>query len=267
MGLIKTMSQSSAELKNILDRLTALESGETFATKQEFNSLSAQVNNLSTMTGKDDIFSVESVSNNGANVILNKEQIIANFKMPESIDLSLYKIVFYVFDSEYNISFDSKLFTVNLFQDTADSIWKLNAINNSSANQVFKIFIVKKGSVYVDLFDAIDRLILKEYKNMIISSGMTTISASGNYLMSVEISTAISAYSCSQCEIVSIASNSGVVDGARPYFMSSDVTASVTKIANPNDATQYKYQVKINNNASTALTTKAFVLVSFDMQR
>ena len=39
MGLIKTMSQSSAELKSILDRLTALESGETFVTKQMFESL------------------------------------------------------------------------------------------------------------------------------------------------------------------------------------------------------------------------------------
>lgn len=39
MGLIKTMSESSAELKSILDRLTALESGETFATKEMFDSL------------------------------------------------------------------------------------------------------------------------------------------------------------------------------------------------------------------------------------
>ena len=39
MGLIKTMSQSSAELKSILDRLTALESGETFVTKEMFESL------------------------------------------------------------------------------------------------------------------------------------------------------------------------------------------------------------------------------------
>ena len=39
MGLIKTMSQSSAELKDILDRLTALESGETFVTKEMFESL------------------------------------------------------------------------------------------------------------------------------------------------------------------------------------------------------------------------------------
>ena len=68
MGLMKTLSQSSEELKNILDRLTALE-------------------NLSNVTGKDDIFSVESVTNSGSNVALNKDEIIANFKMPESIDL------------------------------------------------------------------------------------------------------------------------------------------------------------------------------------
>ena len=48
MGLIKTMSQSSAELKDILDRLTALESGETFVTTQMFNSLNQTVTNLST---------------------------------------------------------------------------------------------------------------------------------------------------------------------------------------------------------------------------
>lgn len=267
MGLMKTLSQSSKELKDILDRLTALESGETFVTKNTFDSLNAKVDNLSNVTGKDDIFSVESVISGDSNVALNKDEIITNFKMPASIDLSLYKVVFYVLDSSGNISFDSKLFTVNLFQDTVDSIWKLNVINNSNSQQVFKIFIVKKGSTYVDLFNTIDRIILKEYTNIIISSGMTTISASGQYLMPVEISTAISPYSCSQCEVVSIASNSGVVDEARPYFMSSDVTASVKKIANPEDATQYKYQVKINNNASTALTTKAFVLVSFDMHR
>ena len=39
MGLMKTLSQSSKELKDILDRLTALESGETFVTKEMFNSL------------------------------------------------------------------------------------------------------------------------------------------------------------------------------------------------------------------------------------
>ena len=39
MGLMKTLSQSSKELKDILDRLTALESGETFVTKEMFESL------------------------------------------------------------------------------------------------------------------------------------------------------------------------------------------------------------------------------------
>ena len=102
---------------------------------------------------------------------------------------------------------------------------------------------------------------------MIIYSGMTTISASGQYLMPVEISTAISKYSCSQCEIISIASSSGVVDGARPYFMSSDVTASVKKVANPDNEKETGYSVQVKNNSSTALTTNTFVLVSFDMQR
>ena len=48
MGLIKTMSQSSAELKNILDRLTALESGETFVTTQMFESLNQTVTTINT---------------------------------------------------------------------------------------------------------------------------------------------------------------------------------------------------------------------------
>lgn len=48
MGLIKTMSQSSAELKSILDRLTALESGETFATKEMFESLNQTVTTINT---------------------------------------------------------------------------------------------------------------------------------------------------------------------------------------------------------------------------
>ena len=48
MGLIKTMSQSSAELKDILDRLTALESGETFVTKETFNSLNQTVTTINT---------------------------------------------------------------------------------------------------------------------------------------------------------------------------------------------------------------------------
>ena len=46
MGLIKTLSQSSEELKNILDRLTALESGETFVTKEAFNSLNQTVTTI-----------------------------------------------------------------------------------------------------------------------------------------------------------------------------------------------------------------------------
>ena len=48
MGLIKTMSQSSAELKSILDRLTALESGETFVTTQMFESLNQTVTTINT---------------------------------------------------------------------------------------------------------------------------------------------------------------------------------------------------------------------------
>lgn len=265
MGLMKTMSQSSAELKAILDRLTALESGETFATKEMFESLNQAVESID--AGMNDIFSAESVISDGSNVVLNKDEIIANFKMPESIDLSLYKVVFYVLGESGSISYDSKFFEVNLFQSQDAGIWKLNVVNKSVSRQSFKIFIVKKGSVYVDLFDTIDHIILKSYTNMIIYSGMTTISAGGQYLMPVEIGTAISKYSCSKCEIVSIASNSGVVDGERPYFMSSDVTASVKKVANPHNKKEIRYSVQVKNNSSAALTTNTFVLVSFDMSR
>lgn len=265
MGLMKTLSQSSKELKDILDRLAALESGETFVTKETFNSLNQTVESID--AGMNNIFSVESVTSSGSNVALNKDEIIANFKMPESLDLSLYKAVFYVINGYSNISYDNKLFSANLFLDESDGTWKLNVVNKSNSQQLFKIFIVKKGSVYANLFDTIDKIILKAYTNMIIYSGMTTISAGGQYLMPVEISTAISKYSCSQCEIISIASNSGVVDGARPYFMSSDVTASVKKTANPEDETEIAYSVQVKNNYSTALTTNTFVLVSFDMQR
>ena len=45
MGLMKTLSQSSKELKDILDRLTALESGETFVTKEMFESIKNADNN------------------------------------------------------------------------------------------------------------------------------------------------------------------------------------------------------------------------------
>ncbi len=48
MGLMKTLSQSSKELKDILDRLTALESGETFATKEMFESLNQTVTTINT---------------------------------------------------------------------------------------------------------------------------------------------------------------------------------------------------------------------------
>ena len=163
-----------------------------------------------------------------------------------------------------NISYDNR---ANLFLDELDNIWKLNVVNNSNSQQLFKIFIVKKGSVYVDLFDTIDKIILKAYTNMIMYSGMTTISAGGQYLMPVEIDSAISKYSCSNCDIISIASSSGVVDGARPYFMSSDVTASVKKTANPDNNKEMGYSVQIKNNSSTAFTTNTFVLVSFDMSR
>ena len=256
MGLIKTMSQSSAELKDILDRLTALESGETFATKEMFESLKE---------GMNDIFSCRVNIANESNIAIDKEEIINQFNMPDNIDLSQYKAVFYIVDDE-NISFDSKLFRVNLVLG-GDSVWKLNVVNQTSFAFTFTIFIVKKDSDYAYLFDVIDSIILKAYTNMIIYSGMTTISSGGNYLMPVEISTAISPYSCTQCEIVSITSNSGVVDGARAYFMSSDVTASVKKVNNPINETQKQYKVEVHNNASTALTTNTFVLVSFVMSR
>ena len=48
MGLMKTLSLSSKELKDILDRLKALESGETFATKEMFESLNQTVTTINT---------------------------------------------------------------------------------------------------------------------------------------------------------------------------------------------------------------------------
>ena len=45
MGLMKTLSQSSKELKDILDRLKVLESGETFVTKEMFDSLNKNTKN------------------------------------------------------------------------------------------------------------------------------------------------------------------------------------------------------------------------------
>ena len=46
MGLMKTLSQSSKELKDILDRLTALESGKTFVPKARFDLLEERVNDI-----------------------------------------------------------------------------------------------------------------------------------------------------------------------------------------------------------------------------
>ena len=48
MGFMKTLALSSKELKSILDRLTALESGETFATKEMFESLNQTVTTINT---------------------------------------------------------------------------------------------------------------------------------------------------------------------------------------------------------------------------
>lgn len=46
MGLMKTLSQSSKELKDILDRLTALESGKTFVPKARFDLLEERVDDI-----------------------------------------------------------------------------------------------------------------------------------------------------------------------------------------------------------------------------
>ena len=46
MGLMKTLSQSSKELKDILDRLTALESGKTFVTKPMFDFLNERLEDV-----------------------------------------------------------------------------------------------------------------------------------------------------------------------------------------------------------------------------
>ena len=66
MGLMKTLSQSSKELKDILDRLTALESGETFVTTQMFESLKNADNSGNIMLANYPVgsiyFSVDSVN-------------------------------------------------------------------------------------------------------------------------------------------------------------------------------------------------------------
>ena len=72
MGLIKTMSQSSAELKNILDRLTALESGETFVTKETFDSLNQKVTSINSNLGNlsTDVTNIKN-GNNIENIMLS----------------------------------------------------------------------------------------------------------------------------------------------------------------------------------------------------
>ena len=142
-------NQQEEKLKDILDILDSLESAGT--------------------SSNSDIFSYNMAVEGESNTEIEKAEIINQFNMSDGVDLSQYKAVFYVVDTT-NISFDGKLFNVNLVLGE-DSVWKLNVVNQTYFTQTFTIFIVKKDSVYAHLFDVIDFIIYQLYQQKFFKTG------------------------------------------------------------------------------------------------
>ena len=234
-------NQQEERIKDILNILSSLESAGT--------------------SSNSDIFSCNMNVANESNIAIDKGDIINQFNMPDNIDLSQYKAVFYVLDDE-DISFDGKLFSSNLVLGE-DSVWKLNVVNQTYFSHTFTIFIVKKNSVYDRLFDAIDSIILRQYQQIFFDTGSYTLQAGKDYWYDVNISSLIHPSSVKSCKYVSctVCSDSA---GIKSHTVSPDIALKITTAY---DDGYQQYKIGIQNNANESLTVNAVVLIEINMER
>lgn len=234
-------TQQEEKLKDILNILSSLESVGT--------------------SSNSDIFSCQTNVAGESNIAIDKGEIINQFNMPDNIDLSQYKAVFYVVD-DAEISFDHNLFSANLVLG-ADSVWKLNVVNQTYFSMTFTIFIVKKDSVYARLFDVIDSIILQQYRQIFYNTGNYTYKPGEVLWYDEPVSGLIHPSSVMSCEYVSctVCSDSG---GIKSHTVSPDIALKITTSF---DEGYQQYKIGIQNNASESLSVNAVVLMKINMIR
>lgn len=234
-------NQQEERLKDIMNILSSLESVGT--------------------SSNSDIFSYQMSVTAESNIAIAKEEIINKFNMPENIDLSQYKAVFYVvYDGD--ISFDNNSFSANLALGE-DSVWKLNVVNQTFFDYTFTIFIVKKDSVYAHLFDVIDSIILRQYQQIFYDTGNYTLESGKVYWYDVRASSLIHPSCVRSCNYVSCTVCSDSV-GIKSHTVSPDIAL---KIRTSYEKGYQQYQIGIQNNASESLTINAVVLMKIAMIR
>ena len=234
-------TKQEEKLKDILNILSSLESVGT--------------------SSNNDIFSCQSNVAANSNIAIDKGEIINQFNMPENIDLSQYKAVFYVVGDK-DISFDHNSFSANLVLGE-DSVWKLNAVNQTYFASTFTIFIIKKDSVYALLFDVIDSIISRQYKQIFYDIGNNTLQSGEVFWNEASISSLIHPSSVTSCKYVSctVCSDS---NGIESHTVSQDIALKITLSY---DEGYQQYKIGIQNNASESLTVNAVVLIEIEMIR
>lgn len=119
MGLMKTLSQSSKELKDILDRLTALESGDTFVTKDKVYTKD-EVYTKNEVYKKDEVIPkskiIEIVGKNiGSNLTGTAQAMVRRVRIPyknTSIDAPNHYVVIGVMERFYSSDYTSPWFPI-----------------------------------------------------------------------------------------------------------------------------------------------------------
>lgn len=234
-------TQQEERLKDILNILSSLESTGT--------------------SSNSDIFSYQMSVAGESNIAIDKEEIINKFNMSENIDLSQYKAIFYVVYST-DISFDHNLFSANLVLGE-DSVWKLNVVNQTGFPKTFAIFIVKKDSAYIHLFDVIDSIISRQYKQRFYNIGSYIIQPGNFSWHELRLSNLIHPSCITSCKYVSCTVKSDSA-GIESHKVSPDIELKITT-SYEKGYQEYKYGIQ--NNASESLAVNAVVLLEIDMTR
>lgn len=119
MGLMKTLYQSSEELKNILDRLNALESGDTFVTKDKVYTKD-EVYTKNEVYKKDEVIPkskiIEIVGKNiGSNLTGIAQAMVRRVQIPyknTGIDAPSHYVVIGVMERFYSSDYTSPWFPI-----------------------------------------------------------------------------------------------------------------------------------------------------------
>ena len=162
MGLMKVLSQSSKELRDILDRLTALESGDTFVTKDKVYTkdevyTKGEVYKKDEVYTKDEVYKKDEVipkskiieivgRNTGSNLTTTAQDMVRRVQIPyknAGIDVPSHYVVIGVMERFYSSNYTSPWYPIGFkFMDYDSDKYTLPSICLTANDIVLDLYAI-----------------------------------------------------------------------------------------------------------------------------